>query len=85
MIATHSIEAFILDRSDEPFRVRVQIGRSRWQAQRLDASIGQQGSTADPIGEGGHEDLPRLNDGGHPSILPTQHDSEQLSAGWQTG
>ncbi len=40
---------------------------------------------ADPTGEGGHEDLPGLEDGGHPSILPTQHASEQLSADWQTG
>jgi len=41
--------------------------------------------TGDPASHGGNKDLPRLNDGGHPSILPIQHDSEQLSAGWQTG
>jgi len=41
--------------------------------------------TGDPAGHGGNKGMQRLNDGGHPSILPTQHDSEQPSAGWQTG
>jgi hypothetical protein len=41
--------------------------------------------TSDPAGHGGNKDLPGLKNGGHPSILPTRHASEQLSADWQTG
>ncbi len=39
--------------------------------------------TGDPAGERCHKDLPGLEDGGHPSIVPTQHYSEQRSAGRQ--
>ncbi len=41
--------------------------------------------TAHPSGEGGHEDLPGLEDGGHRLILSTPRANRQLSAGWQTG
>ena len=40
---------------------------------------------ADPASHGGNEDLPGLKGGGHPLILPTCRDSEQLSTGWQAG
>ncbi len=40
---------------------------------------------ADPASHGGNEDLPGLKGGGHPLILPTCHDSEQLSTDWQAG
>ncbi len=40
---------------------------------------------ADPAGEGGHEDLPGLEDGGHPSIVPRQRNIRQLSLAAQVG
>jgi hypothetical protein len=39
----------------------------------------------DPSGEGGHEDLPGLEDGGHPSIVARQRNIRQLFADGQTG
>ncbi len=40
---------------------------------------------ADPAGEGGHEDLPGLEDGGHPSIVARQRSIRQLSLAVQVG
>jgi hypothetical protein len=41
--------------------------------------------TAHPSGEGGHEDLPGLEDGGHPSIVARKRSIRKLSVAVQTG
>ncbi len=41
--------------------------------------------TAHPAGERGHEDLPGLEDGGHPSIVAERHGDRQLSNDWRSG
>ncbi len=40
---------------------------------------------AHPSGECGHEDLPRLKDGGHPSIVARKRSIRKLSLAVQTG
>ena len=40
---------------------------------------------ADPTGEGGHEDLPGLEGGGHPSIVARKRSIRKLSLAVQTG
>jgi hypothetical protein len=41
--------------------------------------------TGDPTSQGGNEDLPRLKDGGHPSIVARQWSIRQLSLAVQVG